>query len=116
MKASIEFNSRRGVDLGRLQPESFKIKKISHQENKMQELYFKLRELVPTCSEKNQMTKTELLQNVIDYIFDLQDTLELDSDDDDSKAPLTESFQSNKMELEVISSIAFNICFQILSN
>lgn len=65
----------------------------------MQELYFKLQELVPTCSDKNQMTKTELLQNVIDYIFDLQDTLELDSDE--SKTPLTESFQSNKMELQV---------------
>ena len=102
MKATNHFSSRcGGVDLARLQPESFKIKKISHQENKMQELYFKLKELVPTCSDKNQMSKTELLQNVIDYIFDLQDTLELDGDED-SKAPLSESFQSNKMELEVI--------------
>ncbi|XP_067949592.1 protein extra-macrochaetae-like [Watersipora subatra] len=99
MKANMDFAGRRGgVDLARLQPESFKIKKISHQENKMQELYFKLKELVPACSDKNQMSKTELLQNVIDYIFDLQDTLELDSDE--SKPPLTESYQSNKMDLE----------------
>ena len=97
MKATYEFNRRGGLDLARIQPESFKIKKASHQENKMQELYFKLKELVPTCSDKNQMSKTELLQNVIDYIFDLQDTLE-----HDDKTPLTENFQSNKMELEVI--------------
>lgn len=68
----------------------------------MQELYYKLKELVPNCSTKNKMSKTELLQNVIDYIFDLQDTLDLESDDEESKAPLTESFQTNKMEYEVI--------------
>lgn len=84
--------------LGRLQPESYKIKKISHQDMEMQELYFKLKELVPACADKNKMSKTELLQSVIDYIFDLQDTLDIESD---SKTPLTESFECNKMELQV---------------
>lgn len=102
MKAVVDFSSRHNIT--RLQPDSYKVKKISHQETEMQELYYKLKELVPNCSAKNKMSKTELLQHVIDYIFDLQDTLELDdasSEDGDNKTPLSENFQTNKMEYEV---------------
>lgn len=88
------------MDLGRIQPESYKIKKISHQDTEMQELYFKLKELVPNCADKNKMSKTELLQHVIDYIFDLQDTLEIE-DTDVSREPLTEKLQSNQMDTQV---------------
>jgi len=100
MKAVVDISSRHTLDITKLNPESYKVKKISHQETEMQELYYKLKELVPNCSTKNKMSKTELLQNVIDYIFDLQDTLDLESDDEESKALLTESFQTNKMEYE----------------
>jgi len=55
-----------------LSPESFKIKKSSH-ENEMRELYYKLRELVPNGNKL--ATDMELLQNVIDYMLDLTDTL-----------------------------------------
>lgn len=97
MKAIIDHSVQR-MDLSRLQSDSFKIKKISHQENMMQELYFKLTEMVP---QKGKMTKTELLQSVIDYIFELQDTLEAD-DSEREKTPLSESFQCNQMSYEVI--------------
>lgn len=98
MKAILDFSCRR-MEFRQLHPESIKIKKSSHQEAEMQKMYGKLKELVPNCAEKNKMSHTELLQNVIDYIFELQDTLDLDSSS--SKEPLTENFQSNKMDVEV---------------
>ena len=101
MKAVVDYSSRHTLDITKLNPESYKVKKISHQETEMQELYYKLKELVPNCSTKNKMSKTELLQHVIDYIFDLQFTLELETVSDEEKTPLSESFQSNKMEYQV---------------
>lgn len=108
MKAIVDYPARR-MDLGRIQPESYKIKKISHQETEMQELYYKLKELVPNCADKNKMSKTELLQNVIDYIFDLQDTLEID-DTETSREPLAENFQGNQMEAQVNTLTNLIIC------
>ncbi|KAF6023665.1 hypothetical protein EB796_018032 [Bugula neritina] len=104
--------SARSIDLSRVHRESGKVRKSTHHDAKMQEaeLYFKLKELVPTCSETDQLSKTQLLQNVIDYIFDLEDTLELNITRDDqiseSKSPfsavlpLSESFTCNNQTHE----------------
>lgn len=40
----------------------------------------KLMHLVPRCPKNGSVTKLELIQHVIDYIGDLQDTLESDSE------------------------------------
>lgn len=86
------------VELPHLQAESYAIKKPSHQEIQMQQLYFKLQQLVPSCSIKQKMSKKDLLQNVIDYIFDLEDTLDLEPSSS-TVSPLTEcSNNSNKMD------------------
>lgn len=40
----------------------------------------KLKDLVPQCPKNRKVTKLELIQHVIDYISDLQDTLQSDTD------------------------------------
>ena len=42
----------------------------------MQELLCKLRELVPYMPRNKKLSKLEIIQNVIDYIFDLQQALD----------------------------------------
>ncbi|XP_045595113.2 uncharacterized protein [Procambarus clarkii] len=42
----------------------------------------KLKDLVPHCPKNRNVDKLELIQHVIDYISDLQDTLQSDSDSD----------------------------------
>ncbi|XP_053635405.1 uncharacterized protein [Cherax quadricarinatus] len=49
----------------------------------------KLKDLVPLCPKNRKVTKLELIQHVIDYIGDLQDTLQSDSESDGaSESPL----------------------------
>lgn len=40
----------------------------------------KLKDLVPQCPKNRKVSKLELIQHVIDYISDLQDTLQSDTD------------------------------------
>lgn len=44
------------------------------------ELLGKLQELVPNMPKNKKLSKLEIIQNVIDYIFDLQDALEAHPD------------------------------------
>lgn len=113
----VQHRSSKVVQLPHLQPESYAIKKLSHQEIQMQQLYFKLQQLVPSCSVKQKMSKKDLLQNVIDYIFDLEDTLDLEPS---SKAanPLTEcSNDSNKMDTvdKVNIQSLISCCYMVLN-
>ncbi|KAM9355229.1 DNA-binding protein inhibitor ID-3 [Pholidichthys leucotaenia] len=49
----------------------------------MNDCYSKLKELVPSIPQNKSVSKVEILQHVIDYIFDLQIALETE----DSAAP-----------------------------
>ena len=40
----------------------------------------RLQDLVPQCPKDRPVSKLELIQSVIDYIYDLEDVLESDSD------------------------------------
>ncbi|RWS19376.1 DNA-binding protein inhibitor ID-2-like protein, partial [Leptotrombidium deliense] len=42
----------------------------------MQQLLTKLQELVPNMPKNKKLSKLEIIQNVIDYIFDLESALE----------------------------------------
>jgi len=53
----------------------------------MNSCYSKLKELVPTLPTNKKASKVEILQHVIDYIWDLQ--VELDSKKNQSSAPRT---------------------------
>ncbi|XP_028905397.2 DNA-binding protein inhibitor ID-1 [Ornithorhynchus anatinus] len=50
----------------------------------MKGCYSRLKELVPTLPQDRRVSRVEILQHVIDYIWDLQ--LELDSQDDATEA------------------------------
>lgn len=47
-------------------------------DGEMASYFAKLRDLVPTIPNDKKVSKVQLLQHVIDYIFDLEMTLELD--------------------------------------
>jgi len=111
MKAIVDYPARQ-MNMKRLQSDSIKIKKASHQESQMQELFFKLKELVPNCDSK--MSKTELLQNVIDYIFDLEETLG-EEEVCETKTPLSENQQCNKMDIQVTKNLAYILVLVYLS-
>jgi len=66
-------------------PKSFtanKVKKFGHNKmdnvshDEMQSLLAKLKELVPNIPRNKKLSKLEIIQHVIDYIFDLQLALE----------------------------------------
>ncbi|KAI1295418.1 Protein extra-macrochaetae [Halotydeus destructor] len=65
-----------------LKPKSFgenKVKKSktpTRVQEEMQELLLKLQDLVPNMPKNKKMSKLEIIQSVIDYIFDLQTALE----------------------------------------
>jgi len=42
----------------------------------------RLQHLVPQCPKDRPVTKLELIQSVIDYIYDLEDALEPESDEE----------------------------------
>ncbi|XP_013777796.1 protein extra-macrochaetae-like [Limulus polyphemus] len=48
-------------------------------QEEMQQLLGKLKDLVPNMPKNKRLSKLEIIQNVIDYIFDLQIALESDS-------------------------------------
>jgi len=63
-------------------PTSGRVRKSSKEKRERRATIEKLKDLVPTVS--GDVSKLELLQHVIDYIFDLQRQLELDDDDSSS--------------------------------
>ncbi|XP_068230619.1 protein extra-macrochaetae-like [Palaemon carinicauda] len=57
----------------------------------------RLQNLVPMCPKDRPVTKLELIQSVIDYIYDLEDAL-VSSDDED------EDLTSSEEEMECVES------------
>ena len=64
----------------------------------MQELLCKLKELVPSVPRHRKLSKLEIIQHVIDYIFDLQQALDSQPSDGDGPA-----FASLRQPLSTLS-------------
>lgn len=47
-------------------------------DQEMQQCFHKLKEIVPTMPQNKKVSKVQILQHVIDYIMDLELTLEFD--------------------------------------
>jgi len=77
MKAVMETCVRTGVPGLKSDSRLVKAGKADHfDSHEMKACFSKLQQLVPaTCNKEGRMDKTELLQHVIDYIMDLEDTL-----------------------------------------
>lgn len=74
MKAVTQGISR-SAELG-LKNDMFKISKPKLDEGEMAACFLKLKEIVPTVPHGKKISKTQLLQHVIDYICDLEVTLQ----------------------------------------
>jgi hypothetical protein len=75
-----------------------KLMKPKHEENtEMQQCFSKLKELVPSVPKDIKLSKTQLLQHVIDYILDLESTLDVPSviNPVSCRSPLSEKCQPN---------------------
>ena len=59
-----------------LKADGFKVLKSACNEAEIQACFSKLKELVPTIPANKKISKTALLQHVIDYILDLELTLQ----------------------------------------
>lgn len=80
MKANTKVCAARAVEFG-LKTDSLKISRKNDSSNmpsdgEMMECFSKLKELVPTIPRDRKLSRVQLLQHVIDYIFDLEETLE----------------------------------------
>ncbi|XP_047501683.1 protein extra-macrochaetae-like [Penaeus chinensis] len=60
----------------------------------------RLQHLVPQCPKDRPVTKLELIQSVIDYIYDLEDALEPESSDDES----SDVASTSEDEMECVES------------
>jgi len=76
MKAQTKAISPRACEFA-LRAEGFKVLKSACNEAEIQACFSKLKELVPTIPLNKKISKTALLQHVIDYILDLELTLEV---------------------------------------
>ncbi|XP_076317678.1 protein extra-macrochaetae-like [Tachypleus tridentatus] len=74
-------------------------------QEEMQQLLGKLKDLVPNMPKNKRLSKLEIIQNVIDYIFDLQIALESDSisHKSDSSCGSTYGSDSVRQPLGVLS-------------
>ncbi|XP_013774243.1 DNA-binding protein inhibitor ID-2-like [Limulus polyphemus] len=113
MKASAEIAvlSRPGVRSteNRICKSARRERDVSQEE--MQQLLGKLKELVPNMPKNKKLSKLEIIQNVIDYIFDLQIALESDSVSRSGDSPSCGStFSSVRQPLGVLSPASNNTC------
>ncbi|XP_069751528.1 DNA-binding protein inhibitor ID-3 [Narcine bancroftii] len=65
----------------------------------MNDCYCKLIELVPSIPQNRKISKVEILQHVIDYIFDLQIALESQQQDPEHIASSSSSLTLQRAEL-----------------
>ena len=79
MKANTKVCAARAMEFG-LKSDSLKIGRKNDSnmpsDGEMMECFSKLKELVPTIPRDRKLSRVQLLQHVIDYIFDLEETLE----------------------------------------
>ena len=75
MKAKV-CSPARASEFGLKMDNGVRIHKQKVDDNEMHDCFMKLKELVPTISMEKKLSKVQLLQHVIDYIMDLEITLE----------------------------------------
>eukprot|EP00918_Siedleckia_nematoides_P028870 GHVU01062092.1.p1 GENE.GHVU01062092.1~~GHVU01062092.1.p1 ORF type:complete len:130 (-),score=18.25 GHVU01062092.1:885-1274(-) len=69
--------STKATELGPLKTNKVTKTRADHlSDSEMTACFLKLKELVPTVPQNKKISKTDLLQHVIDYILDLELTLE----------------------------------------
>ena len=99
----------RSTELG-LKNDMFKISKPKMDEGEMAACFLKLKEIVPTVPHGKKISKTQLLQHVIDYICDLEVTLQepviLTTA---SREPLSEKSEPNNYVDEVINNFVLTL-------
>lgn len=76
MKAQTPVCTARPRELGLKQDLFSRVSKSKVDENEMAACIDKLKDLVPTIPQDKKISKIQLLQHVIDYILDLETTLE----------------------------------------
>lgn len=83
-----------------------KLMKPKHEDStEMQQCFSKLKELVPSVPKDIKLSKTQLLQHVIDYILDLESTLDVPVITAGAcRSPLSEKCQPN-----IIGDVSFNL-------
>lgn len=93
----------RNTELG-IKGDMFRISKPKLDDGEMAACFLKLKELVPSIPHDKKITKTQLLQHVIDYIYDLELSLDYQPVVFSStpREPLTEKNTSNTMEVIII--------------
>ncbi|KAG9268365.1 DNA-binding protein inhibitor ID-3 [Astyanax mexicanus] len=63
----------------------------------MNDCYSRLKELVPSIPQDRSVSQVEILQHVIDYIFDLQIALEDEADRVQNSADVLRALQSSEI-------------------
>ncbi|XP_017572253.1 DNA-binding protein inhibitor ID-3 [Pygocentrus nattereri] len=63
----------------------------------MNDCYSKLKELVPSIPQDKSVSQVEILQHVIDYIFDLQIALENEAETVKNSADVLRALQSSEI-------------------
>ena len=103
----------RSQEFGLRMDTSVKIHKAQFNDNEMHDCFMKLKEIVPTIPEDKKLSKVQLLQHVIDYIMDLEITLDcnrpatvLNASTAFERKPLSENNYFNT----VVSVLAYYLC------
>ena len=99
----------RNTEIG-IKGDLFRISKPKLDDGEMAACFMKLKELVPSVPHDKKISKTQLLQHVIDYIYDLE--LSLDCQpvvfSATPREPLSEKNTSNKFEVIVLFTLMRN--------
>jgi len=69
----------------------------------MQACFTRLKQLVPTTRPNQRLSKVELLQQVIDYILDLENTLELRPENDRKQSDIDERLYERRALTDCLS-------------
>ncbi|XP_052774516.1 DNA-binding protein inhibitor ID-4-like [Mya arenaria] len=95
----------RATDFG-LKSDIFRISKANMNDGEMAACFLKLKELVPSIPHDKKISKTQLLQHVIDYIYDLELSLEVQPVvfTQTPREPLSEKSIPNTFESELMDS------------
>lgn len=106
----------RPVEFGLKNDSAFKLKtKMDESTTEMQACFSKLKELVPSIPQDKKLSKTQLLQCVIDYILDLEVALDIPASitgcaqpTSPSRTPLMEKSETNVVPEVIINIITSN--------
>ncbi|XP_069125949.1 DNA-binding protein inhibitor ID-2-like [Argopecten irradians] len=106
MKAVTQACMRPAVELGIRQESRIFKPKMDETSAEMTECFTKLKDLVPSVPQNKKVSKTQLLQHVIDYILDLELALEVPTvlgslSPTSCRSPLSEKSQPNTVLAEI---------------